>query len=142
MEKGLKEGKLSPNWADLTFAHELLTGSHRSVQKKRTIEVHHDTTSERSQFKTQMTAAGCMLLMVTLGLMVGLMIIGNILDPRETIEIKAEATNSILDQDLFLPDKAELSEAGKIRLAEIASRIQDAPMTTVLIEQSGEIGSL
>jgi hypothetical protein len=136
-EKSVEKNKPEPAWPDLTYCYELLLGSHRSIKRSRTIEVHHDTTSERSQFKTQMTAIGCGLLLFTLGLMIGLMILGNILDPRETIEIQAEAANSIIHSELFVKGDSELTEAGKIHLSDIASRFERIPFP-ILIEQTGE----
>lgn len=59
-----------PNWGDFTRAVELFDASGRSIRRHRTIEIHFETPSERGQFKTQMTAVGCSLLMFTLGAVV------------------------------------------------------------------------
>ncbi|MFN0052821.1 MAG: Gfo/Idh/MocA family protein [Planctomycetales bacterium] len=53
-------------WGEFVRSVELLEGVQRSLKKKRMIEIHFDPPSERGQFKTQMTAAGCSLLMLTL----------------------------------------------------------------------------
>jgi len=55
-----------PNWTDLSYDFELLETIDRSLKRRRTIDVHFETPSERSAFKSQMTAAGCSLLMLTL----------------------------------------------------------------------------
>jgi predicted dehydrogenase len=52
-------------WNELACAVELIDAAERSVRRRRTIDVHFETPSERGLFKTQMTAAGCSLLMVT-----------------------------------------------------------------------------
>ena len=54
-------------WAnDLNRIFDLLEGTHRSLRRKRTVELYFDTPSERSNFKTQMTAVGCGVLLLTL----------------------------------------------------------------------------
>ncbi len=54
-------------WADdLNRIFDLLEGVHRSLRRKRTVELYFDTPSERSNFKTQMTAVGCGVLLLTL----------------------------------------------------------------------------
>jgi hypothetical protein len=47
-------------------AFELVEAAHRSRVRRRTIDLYFDTPSERSNFKTQMTAIGCGVLMFTL----------------------------------------------------------------------------
>jgi ABC-type spermidine/putrescine transport system permease subunit I len=41
------------------------------VRRRRTIDVYYETPSERGIFKTQMTAVGCCLLMLTLAAVIG-----------------------------------------------------------------------
>lgn len=53
-------------WTDFTRAAELFDAAERSIRRRRTIEIHFEAPSERGQFKTQMTAAGCTLLTLTL----------------------------------------------------------------------------
>ena len=52
-------------WGELIKCYETLDASHRSVRRKRTIELHFEPMSERAIFKTQMTAIGCGLLIAT-----------------------------------------------------------------------------
>ncbi|MES2791309.1 MAG: hypothetical protein V4719_16960, partial [Planctomycetota bacterium] len=59
-------------WADdLNRIFDLLEGVHRSLRRRRTVELYFDTPSERSNFKTQMTALGCGVLLLTLLAIVG-----------------------------------------------------------------------
>ncbi len=59
-------------WADdLNRIFDLLEGVHRSLRRRRTVELYFDTPSERSNFKTQMTALGCGILLLTLFAMIG-----------------------------------------------------------------------
>ncbi|HEY3968099.1 MAG TPA: hypothetical protein VGM05_26285 [Planctomycetaceae bacterium] len=53
-------------WDELACAVELVDAVERSVRRRRTIDVYFETPSERGLFKTQMTAVGCSLLMLTL----------------------------------------------------------------------------
>jgi hypothetical protein len=45
---------------------ELVDAVERSIRRRRTIDVYFETPSERGIFKTQMTAVGCSLLVLTL----------------------------------------------------------------------------
>jgi hypothetical protein len=53
-------------WDELACTVELVDAIERSVRRRRTIDVYFETPSERGLFKTQMTAVGCSLLMLTL----------------------------------------------------------------------------
>jgi hypothetical protein len=53
-------------WDELACAVELVEAVERSLRRRRTIDVHFETPSERGIFKTHMTAVGCSLLMLTL----------------------------------------------------------------------------
>jgi predicted dehydrogenase len=53
-------------WEELACAVELVEAVERSVRRRRTIDVYFETPSERSLFKTQMTAVGCSLIVLTL----------------------------------------------------------------------------
>jgi hypothetical protein len=57
-------------WAEFARAVELVEAVERSVRRRRTIDVHFETPSERGTFKTQMTALGCSLLVLTLAAVV------------------------------------------------------------------------
>jgi myo-inositol 2-dehydrogenase/D-chiro-inositol 1-dehydrogenase len=52
-------------WGDLVKCFETIDATHRSVRRRRTIELHFEPMSERAIFKTQMTAIGCALLVAT-----------------------------------------------------------------------------
>ena len=53
------------SWGDLVKCFETIDATHRSVTRRRTIELHFEPMSERAIFKTQMTAVGCGLLIAT-----------------------------------------------------------------------------
>jgi myo-inositol 2-dehydrogenase/D-chiro-inositol 1-dehydrogenase len=73
---GLSGHRGSPDWIDLTRAFEIVDGSHRSLRRRRTIDLHFETTSERNLFKTRMTALGCGLLTATLVGVILLLVLG------------------------------------------------------------------
>jgi predicted dehydrogenase len=56
---------VSAEWCELVQCFETIDATHRSVARRRTIELHFEPMSERAIFKTQMTAIGCGLLVAT-----------------------------------------------------------------------------
>ena len=71
LAEGRPEDRAESNlWAELARAVELVDAVERSLRRRRTIDVYFETPSERGIFKTQMTAAGCSLLMLTLAAVV------------------------------------------------------------------------
>jgi predicted dehydrogenase len=69
-------------WEELARDVELVDAVERSVRRRRTIDVYFDTPSERGIFKTQMTAVGCCLLMLTpAGIVVYLAVAANVALP-------------------------------------------------------------
>ncbi len=63
-------GPGQPTWEDLQRGMELMHATARSLRRKRTIELFFEAHSERSNFKTQMTAIGCGLILFTLFAMI------------------------------------------------------------------------
>ena len=57
------------HWTNVLHAAEVVDAAQRSLERRRTIDLHHETLSERAIFKTQMAAMGCGVLMLTLLLM-------------------------------------------------------------------------
>jgi predicted dehydrogenase len=80
IERAFDGETVRPNWTDLTRAFEIVDAAHRSLARRRTIELHFETTSERSLFKTQMAAAGCGVLLFTFFAVVVLLIAGAVFD--------------------------------------------------------------
>jgi predicted dehydrogenase len=73
-------------WQDLARDVELVEAVGRSVRRRRAIDVHFETPSERSLFKTQMTAAGCSLLMLTLVAVVLYLVLAATIDMPELVK--------------------------------------------------------
>ena len=83
-------------WEELARAVELVDAVERSVRRRRTIDVYFETPSERGIFKTQMTAVGCSLLMLTLAAVVLYLLLA------ATIEMPL-LVNRVLVGLIFLP---------------------------------------
>jgi hypothetical protein len=64
---------------------ELDYAARRSLKKRRAIDVHHDSGSERSVFKSQMTAIGCMILLLMMFGMVAYLVIATVFTPSDTV---------------------------------------------------------
>lgn len=56
---------LPMGWPELVKLYETTDATHRSVRRRRTIDLHFEPMSERAIFKTQMTAMGCGVLIAT-----------------------------------------------------------------------------
>lgn len=126
----------APDWIDLTRAFEILDAAHRSVNRRRTIDLFFETTSERSIFKTQMTAVGCGLMSATLFAVVLLLFAATLIDPRGSREAQSEAAGFIVYSDEFVAGSAELTPAGKAHVERIVGPFSRS-RTWVLIEQRG-----
>lgn len=85
-DKAVAGQPVKPDWTDLMRAFEIMEASHRSVRRRRTIELHFESQSERSLFKTQMTAIGCGLLTFTFLAVLVVLLIGAMFDPKEMSE--------------------------------------------------------
>ncbi len=67
-------------WGELARAIEIVDAVERSVRRRRTIDVYFETPSERGIFKTQMTAVGCSLLMLTLAAVIFYLVLAAMID--------------------------------------------------------------
>jgi hypothetical protein len=125
---------MAPSWDDYVRATDLLDGLHRSLRRRRTIDLHFGTVSERSQFKTQMTAVGCAVLLWTMfGAIAGLAA-AKLLDPREPIERRAAAAGALVWEEDFNEGGATLALESRQRLLD---RIAiDGEEAIVIVESS------
>ena len=78
---------VSQDWGELVKCFETVDATHRSVRRKRTIELHFEPMSERAIFKTQMTAIGCGLLVGTLLMMLCFLGIASVVPLPEPVLI-------------------------------------------------------
>lgn len=126
------------SWDDFVRAADLLGGMHRSLRRRRTIDLHFESTSERSQFKTHMTAIGCgVLTWALVGTCLGL-IVGSTLDPRDSTERRASTAGTVLWEEDF-PDGGRGLAADSER--RIVDRVRaERASAIVLIEHAGADG--
>ncbi|HUG91274.1 MAG TPA: hypothetical protein VML55_10595 [Planctomycetaceae bacterium] len=126
VEAGLSGRDVSPDWTDVARAFEIVEAGHRSIARRRTIDLHFETTSERSLFKTQMTALGCGLLSITLFGVIALLLLGAVFrGGRDEQELRrlldAGWTPEAIAAD---PDRLPGCNVGQIR--ELIARVERA----------------
>lgn len=99
-------GAVSSEWADVVKCFETVDATHRSVRRRRTIELHFEPMSERAIFKTQMTALGCGVLVATFFLALLYLAVATFIEP-----VQSGSTASI-SQSNSVDDSNQASELG------------------------------
>ena len=118
-------------WGEAVRAFDLLDAARRSLLRKRTVELQFESTSERSQFKTHMTAVGCSLLLLTILGWIGLLFAGRMLDPRDTQQKQSENAGFVFTSDQF--DGPQLNSHGRETMTEIVENF-GRRSATILID--------
>ncbi|MFK7821899.1 MAG: hypothetical protein AB8G99_24590 [Planctomycetaceae bacterium] len=83
-------------WTDFTRSNEIVDAHRRSIKRRRTIDMHFETLSERSQFKTQMSAMGCGVLTYTLFGLVAYLIVAGAFAPGDGASDSQQARFAML----------------------------------------------
>ncbi|MGE3317528.1 MAG: hypothetical protein AB7O26_20635 [Planctomycetaceae bacterium] len=122
-------------WTDIVRDMEIVEATHRSVRRRRTIDLHFESTSERSLFKTQMTAIGCGVLTFTLLAVVALLISTPLLDVRDRQQVESERARAVLTGEDFEFGAGVISNDGRKHLDEIARKMP-ADRFNVLIDNA------
>ena len=122
----------APDWSDAVRVFDVLDAAKRSLRRRRTIDLHFETLSERQQFKTQMTAIGCGMLMLTLFLMLALLGLGSLLESRDRAVRDAEAVGLFLKESDFAAQTAVLTPSAVPRLDRMAERLKEEPKSAYL----------
>jgi hypothetical protein len=120
-------------WTDLVRAFEVVDAARVSVRRRRAIDLHSETASERNLFKSQMTALGCLTLTLTLVGVLFLLLLMPMLDARSRDQIEAERAGSIVRRSEFKTNSADLGQAGIEHLHRLAPRMGESRFP-VLIE--------
>jgi hypothetical protein len=120
-------------WTDLVRAFEVVDAARVSVRRRRAIDLHSETASERNLFKSQMTALGCLTLTLTLVGVLFLLLLMPLLDTRSRDQIEAERAGGIVRRSEFNSQAAALNEAGIEHLRRLAPRMSETRFP-VLIE--------
>lgn len=131
------------HWIEMTRGFETVEATATSLRRRRTIDMHFETTSERSIFKSQMAAGGCSLLLLTLVGLVAFLLLGAFLDSRSMVQRSAEASGRVVQITEFEMNGEELNPVGKQHLLELARRLERSPEPIfVMPESSGESSKL
>lgn len=117
-------------WGEAVRAFDLLDAARRSLTRKRTVELQFESTSERSQFKTHMTAVGCSLLLLTMFGLIGILFAGRMLDPRDTQQKQSETAGFVLTAADF--DGTRLNSFGREKMVEIVENFQRRSATVLI----------
>jgi predicted dehydrogenase len=128
---------IGPDWPDLVRAFDIVDGARRSVRRRRTVELSREEISERSQFKTHMTALGCGLLGYTLVGVVAALLVGKLGDPRDAAQLRSEAAGFVIHRDEFAGDSAALTDEGETHVEDLAASLRRTS-AEIMIEADGD----
>ena len=126
------------HWAEMTRAFETVEATHTSLRRRRTIDLFFETTSERSIFKSQMTAVGCGLIMLTLFGLVAFLLLGAFVDSNSRLQRNAEADNRVIPGTEFVAGTAQLNRTGLKHVSEISREVQQSAETIFVTPDAGD----
>jgi hypothetical protein len=109
----------------LTRAFETVEATRASLRRRRTIDLVFESTSERSIFKSHMTAVGCGLLTLTLFGLVAFLLLGAFLDSRSMTQRTAAAEGRIIQTSEFAD--AELTPGGRTHISDLGRSLERSP---------------
>lgn len=133
-------GPMVEDWGELTRSFETVEATHGSLRRRRTVELHFETTSERSIFKSQMTAAGCGLLMLTLFGLFAFLLLGAAVDSRSMAQRSADEGKRIFHESEFVAGTGQLTAAGEEHLKELSRKMTRAPVPVFVMPSGSESG--
>lgn len=119
----LTHSRGAARWSDLVRIFDIAEAMERSLRRRRTIDLHFETTSERSQFKTHMAAIGCGVILWTMFGIIGLLFAGAVLDPRDNMQRTAEAADFVLRNDEFTRGSPTPTDEGGAHVRQIAEQM-------------------
>lgn len=134
MEDALNDS--TRHWAEMTRAFETVEATHTSLRRRRTIDLFFETTSERSIFKSQMTAVGCGLVMLTLFGLVAFLLLGAFVDSNSRLQRNAEADNRVIQSSEFIVGSAQLNQVGLEHVSGISREVQQSAETIFVMPDS------
>jgi hypothetical protein len=103
-------------WNDVLRAFDYVSAMRRSIRRRRVIDLDAESLSEKSQFKTLMSATGCGLMLLTLMGVVALLTAGALFDPRETLQRNTESAGLVVRSVDFVEGSSELRPEAQARL--------------------------
>lgn len=131
----------SHHWAEMTRAFETVEATHTSLRRRRTIDLFFETTSERSIFKSQMTAVGCGLILLTLLGLVAFLLLGAFVDSNSRLQKSAQADNRVVRNAEFISGTAQLNAAGLKHVSEIAGEARRSAETVFVMPANDDMES-
>jgi len=121
------------DWPEMTRTSETVEATHTSLRRRRTIDLYFETTSERSIFKSQMTAMGCGLLLATLFGLVAFLLLGAFLDSRTVLQRNAKAGGRVVYDEEFAPGTAVLNASGRQHIEELSRKLERKSETVLVM---------
>lgn len=121
------------DWPEMTRTFETVEATHTSLRRRRTIDLYFETTSERSIFKSQMTAMGCGLLLATLFGLVAFLLLGAFLDSRTVLQRNAKAGGRVVYEEEFAPGTAVLNASGRQHIEELSRKLERKSETVLVM---------
>ncbi|MFP6764492.1 MAG: hypothetical protein VB858_12770 [Planctomycetaceae bacterium] len=126
------------DWSDMTRTVETVEATHISLRRRRTIDLYFEATSERSIFKSQMTAVGCGLLMLTLFGLVAFLLLGAFLDSRTVLQRNAEAGGRVVHETEFATGTALMNPVGQQHIEELARKLERKSESVLVMPGTGD----
>ncbi len=137
-EHAMRGEAVSPDWTSAVHLFETVDATHRSIKRRRTIDLHFETTSERSIFKTQMTAIGCGLLLLTLFGLIALLTLGALLDSQRAEVAGSESAGFVMRTSEFEAGSANLNQTGISHVADMARRVPGVSLPIYVERSQGD----
>jgi hypothetical protein len=126
------------DWQETIRSFETVEATHASLRRRRTIDLYFETTSERSIFKSQMTAAGCGLILLTLFGLVAFLLLGAFLDSRTIAQRRAQADSRVIGTREWESGTVELTPHGHELLVEITRQLEASPRSVFVMPEIGD----
>jgi len=123
-----------PGWAQLIQLAEIGAAARRSFLRRRTVDVHFAEGSERSHFKSQMTAVGCGVLLWTMFSMIAMLLVAGLLDPRDREFRHSTAAGFVLRDPDFIAESEKLTSTGQRTAEQIAAKWSAASPVLIIEE--------
>jgi hypothetical protein len=119
------------SWEDFLEMGETGAAARRSLLRRRTVDIHYAKNSERSEFKSQMTALGCgALVWAMLGAVALLMLMG-IFDPRDREYRISASAGFVLPESDFISGQ-QLSSRGLEQIRHISKKWSSTSPVVIL----------
>jgi len=124
------------NWNHVNQFGEIGAAVKRSLARRRTVAVQHEDATERNQFKSQMAAIGCGVLLWVMFGMIAMLVFGAAFDPRDREYKQSSSADFVVHSSEFKNDWT-LTQPGSEHMTRIANQWSSST-PVLLIESIGE----